>query len=114
MRVLTPQLKVIEEAHVLLGLQYKQIARALGADESTLHRWRAGETEPSRAYLARLEALEEFLRELFLTLRPDGARAWLEAPVPALEDRRPLDFLLEGHIEPLTRLLLRLNLGMSL
>jgi uncharacterized protein (DUF2384 family) len=109
-----PQLGVIEETHVLLGLQYKQIARVLGADESTLHRWRTGETEPSRAYLARLEALEEFLRELFLTLRPDGARAWLETPVPALEDRRPLDLLLEGRIEPLTRLLLRLNLGISL
>lgn len=114
MAVLVTQLKAVEEAHDSLGLSYKQVASTLGADESTLHRWRSGDTEPSPAYITRLGALEEFIEELFGTLRSEGARAWLEAEVPSLDGRRPIDLLLEGCIEPLTRILLRMNLGVSL
>lgn len=113
MAVVTRHLKPIEDAHTLLGLTYKQIAAALTADESTLHRWRGGEAEPSPVYVGRLEALREFVSELLDTVTAEGAREWLEADVPALDGERPLDLLARGRIEPLTRLLLRLNLGMS-
>jgi uncharacterized protein (DUF2384 family) len=108
---LAPQLQYIEEAHEALGLTWRQIAGALGADESTLHRWRSGESEPRSVYLRRMEALKEFQAELFAALRPEYAREWLSTPVPSLGGRRPIDLLLEGGIEPLTRIMMRLNLG---
>jgi uncharacterized protein (DUF2384 family) len=112
-RTLAAQLQHVESAHDGLGLTYKQIAAALGADESTLHRWRAGESAPRAVFLSRLDALHEMQEELLDTMQPDAARTWLQSPVAALDGRRPVDLLEDGRIEPLTRLLMRLNLGMS-
>lgn len=113
MTVLTRQLKPIEDAHDLLGLTYKEIAAALNADESTLHRWRSGEAEPTPVYLGRLEALGELVSELMGTVSREGAREWLRTEVPALDGETPRDLLRRGKIEPVTRVLLQLNLGIS-
>lgn len=113
MPVLARHLKPIEDAHDLLGLTYKQIASALDADESTLHRWRGGEAAPTPVYRGRIEALGEFVAELLGTVSREGARRWLETELPALDGEKPLDLLGRGKIEPLTRVLLQLNLGMS-
>jgi transcriptional regulator with XRE-family HTH domain len=113
MAVLTRQLKPIEDAHDLLGLTYKEIAAALSANESTLHRWRAGDAEPTPVYVGRLEALGEFVSELLGTVTREGARRWLDTAVPDLGGETPRDLLRCGKIEPLTRILLQLNLGMS-
>jgi transcriptional regulator with XRE-family HTH domain len=112
-RTLAPQLRYIDNVHDSLGLTYRQIAAALGADESTLHRWRSGDAAPRSVFLSRLEALHELRTELLDTLRPDAARDWLHREFPVLHGRRPIDLLAEGRIEPLTRLLLQMNLGHS-
>ena len=105
----------IEDAHNALGLTYRQIAAALGADESTLHRWRTGENEPSPVFAARLEALDDLLREMRRAFRnEDAARAWLESSSPALAGRRPIDLMLEGRIERVAAILLALNAGVTL
>lgn len=112
--VLARRLQAIEAAHDRLGLTYREVARALRADESTLHRWRGGETEPSPVFLDRLEALEEFLAEVARTFRSDeAALRWLDREVPALDGRTPRELLLAGRMERLTGLLLSLNLGMT-
>lgn len=110
---LATQLRYVEAAHEALGLTYRQIAAAIGADESTLHRWRSGESEPRSVFRSRMDALNEFQQELLDLVAPGAAREWLRTPVPALDDRRPLDLLEQGRIEPLTRLLMRMNLGIS-
>ena len=112
-QTLASQLRYVEDAHDALGLTYRQLAAALGADESTLHRWRAGESAPRSIFLSRMDALRELQQELLETMNADAARAWLQAPVPALDGRRPAELLESGRIEPLTRLLIRLNLGTS-
>jgi transcriptional regulator with XRE-family HTH domain len=56
-RTLASQLRYVEEAHDALGLTYRQLAAAIGADESTLHRWRSGESEPRSIFLSRMDAL---------------------------------------------------------
>jgi transcriptional regulator with XRE-family HTH domain len=112
-QTLASQLRYVEDAHDALGLTYRQIAAAVGADESTLHRWRSGESAPRSIFLSRMDALREFQQELLDTMNPDAARAWLHAPLPVLEGRAPLNLLQAGRIEPLTRLLIRLNLGTS-
>ena len=114
MAVLATHLKPIEDAHDVLGLTYKQIAAALHADESTLHRWRGGDAEPSHVYCGRLEALGELVSELLGTVTPEGARLWLATEIPALGGEKPVDILAGGRIEPLVRLLLQVNLGTSL
>src|SRR3954451_2770684 len=114
LRILPVQLDYVEEAHDVLGLTYNQIAAALGADESTLHRWRAGETEPRSVFLTRMEALHEVQTELLDALNPDNARKWLRQSVAVLSGRTPLSLLEEGKIEPVTRLLIQLNLGTSI
>jgi transcriptional regulator with XRE-family HTH domain len=112
MSVLRSELKAVEEAHDLLGLTYREIAAALKADESTLHRWRSAESDPSPIFLSRLESLEEFLRELEGTFRSwDAARRWLDREVEALAGRRPREVLLQGRLERVTGVLLSLNLG---
>ncbi|HEU4884341.1 MAG TPA: antitoxin Xre/MbcA/ParS toxin-binding domain-containing protein [Longimicrobium sp.] len=110
---LAPQLRYVEQAHDALGLTYRQLAAAIGADESTLHRWRSGESEPRSVFLSRMDALHEFQQELFDLVPPGTAREWLRAPMPALDGRRPVELLDEGRIETLTRLLMRMNLGTS-
>ena len=113
MAVASPHTRAIEDAHDYLGLSYQRIAKAIKADESTLHRWRSG-GEPSPVFAARLEALEELLAELRETFRQaDDARAWLEREVPALKDRRPIDLIDEGRLEVLTGILYALNSGMA-
>ncbi len=54
-----PHLEALEAAHRELGLSYDDIARALGANASSLHRWRAGDTGPSRVFRHGLAALAE-------------------------------------------------------
>lgn len=112
-QTLATQLRYVEDAHDVLGLTYRQIASAVGADESTLHRWRAGDSSPRSIFLSRMDALREFQQELLETMDSGAARAWLQTAVPALDGRTPFELLEQGRIEPLTRLLIRLNLGTS-
>lgn len=112
MATLTPALRAIEHGHDFLGLTYAELARAIKADESTLHRWRAGDTEPSPVFLDRLEALGEFLTELERTVKDAvTARYWLDRSIPALQGRTARALLLEGRIERLTAMLSGFNAG---
>ena len=114
MPVLPRRLRAVERAHQYLDLSYREVARLLRADESTLHRWRSGESEPSPVFLDRLESLGELLDELDRTFRDsEHARAWLQREVPELGGRRPWDLLSAGRIERVTAALLALNLGAS-
>jgi hypothetical protein len=106
-----PPLRIVEEAHEMLGMTYREIAASLGADESTLHRWRSGTSVPRPVFSSRMEALREMREELLSAMAPGAAAAWLRTPSDAFGGRPPADLLAEGRIEPVTRLLLRLNLG---
>ncbi len=107
-------LHAIDEAHDSLDFTFKQIARILRADESTLQRWRSGDTEPSPIFLSRLESLEELLAELRKTFRRvEAAKRWLNTKVPDFADQRPLDLLLGGRIERVTAGLQAFNTGMT-
>lgn len=106
-------LRTIEDVRSKLDLTYKQIAEVVAADESTLHRWRAQETEPSRAHLRTLMALRELMSELFRTFsNPSEAKDWLVTRNQGFGNRRPLEILLEGKIERLTASIIGFNLGM--
>lgn len=112
MATLVQELQTVELSHDALGLTYQEIARAIRADESTLHRWRSGDTEPSPVFLGRLDALGELLIELRRTFNDwDAARRWLDQSVPYLAGETPRAALLSGRVEKLTALLGALNAG---
>lgn len=105
----------IFEAKGYLGLSLKQIAQAVQADESTLHRWLSGMVTPSPVFLARLEALEVLGKEMRRTFRDEATpRARLGRSLPALEGKTPISLVLEDRSEVLTGMLYALNSGMSL
>jgi len=116
MATLAAELQIVEQIHEDLGIQLKQIAEIIGADESTLHRWLSGATPsgPRKIYRSRLRALREFydeLRSAFRTLA--AARRWLrEERVAAFRNRTPLELLLDGKLERVTGLLWNMNNGM--
>jgi putative toxin-antitoxin system antitoxin component (TIGR02293 family) len=104
---------LLDALHDEFGLPYRQVAQIIGANESTLHRWRSGDSAPSLAHERTLRALREFVaefRDMFGRATDDG-REWLVTSVPALGDREPLSLLVEGRVERVTALLGRGNRG---
>lgn len=116
MPTLIAELQIVEQVHEDLGIQLKQIASIVGADESTLHRWLSGTTPtgPRKVYRSRLAALQELyteLRDAFRTL--DASRRWLHEARPAgFGGRTPFEMLLDGKLERVTGLLWNMNNGM--
>ena len=112
----TAQLQIVQQVHKDLGIQLKQVATIIGADESTLHRWLNGTTPngPRKVYLSRLATLQEFYTELhdsFATL--GAARHWLhETRLAAFGNHTPFEALLAGKLERVTGLLWNMNNGM--
>jgi PAS domain S-box-containing protein len=88
----------VARARVVLGLRYGDVAHALGVDESTLHRWRAGAGRRSAVAGRALDALADLLDALALRC-PDAeaARAWLDAPNPRCDGEPPRALLLAGR-----------------
>lgn len=116
MAVLSAELQIVDQVHEDLGLQLKQIAAIIGADEGTLHRWISGATPsgPRKIYRSRLAALAEFYTELRAAFRTvEVARQWVHEHHPeAFGGRTPLEMLVGGKMERVTGLLWNLNHGM--
>jgi hypothetical protein len=108
-RTVQNELEIVELTHRDLGLQYKQIARIVGADESTLHRWMSGTTPsgPRQVYRSRLAALRELYDELRAAFRSfEAARKWFwEDRPPSFRGATPAELVLDGRIERVTGLL---------
>lgn len=97
----------IERAHRALNLTYSEIARALSANSSTLHRWRSGASTPTGVFRTRCTALRDLVDVLEQVYRnPAEARDWLEQPLNPLDGKTPREVLLAGRPDLLTGLLL--------
>jgi hypothetical protein len=103
----------VELARSVLGLDYGTIARAVNADESTLYRWRQGQS-PTAVYLSRLERLDDLVREIQRTMRPEAIHDWLDRSISALGGETPRGMILEGRSETVLGMLIALNAGFSL
>lgn len=99
-------LEVVERAHEVLGLTYKEIARVIAADESSLHRWRRGDASPSPVFRRQLAALGRCLDLMERAFGDwEAARAWLDTDCKGLDGARPAQVLLAGEIDRVTPLL---------
>jgi|HubBroStandDraft_6_1064221.scaffolds.fasta_scaffold986553_2 hypothetical protein len=112
MATLIRELGALEALHEQFGFTYGELAQALNTSESTVHRWRAQQTEPTPVYMARLEALGAFLRELMSLFKDrNDASRWIREKMPVLKGRSPQELILAGHVDRVTGVLYAINAG---
>jgi transcriptional regulator with XRE-family HTH domain len=98
----------LQQANSKLKLHWRELADICGVNESTLSRWRGGESVPraiARTRLIQLGELLELLRRAFNG--PDLARQWLRDSKPNSFGGKatPLDVMREGRIDRVLALL---------
>lgn len=100
-------LQALEQMRDKLHLEWSDLAATFGVDQSTLYRWRHGESAPRPLAVSRLAQLDELgamLPRLFAG--PDLARAWLTTTTPEmLGGATPLDVMRSGRIDRVLTLL---------
>ena len=90
----------IQRANEILGLNFTEVAEALGVHRQTVFRYRKLETVPSAEVQERLAKIREIaylLSEVFID--DEAQLEWLYSPVPLLRDRRPLDLIRKGKFD---------------
>jgi uncharacterized protein (DUF2384 family) len=81
------------------------IAAATGAKPSTLRGWLAGRSEPTGARAERLIELAEMIKRLTLVVRPASIPVWLQRPILALDDEKPIELIARGEYRKVTKLI---------
>jgi transcriptional regulator with XRE-family HTH domain len=95
----------IEAAHIQQTghLSVADLARATGADETTVRAWLRGSRSPSGARAERLAELSSIVERLARVMRPDYIPVWMRKPVPLLDDEKPLDVIATGDYRRVSR-----------
>ncbi len=94
-----------QRVHQTAGLSDRMIAAATGAQPSTVRGWLAGRSEPSGARAERLIELAELTRRLGQVVRPEAIGVWLNRPVMALDDEKPIELIARGEYKRVARLI---------
>ncbi len=71
------------------------VARVLGTSARSVARWAEG-ASPRRDNEERLLELKAVVDALRQVMRDEPARLWLRSPVPALDYRKPIEFVEQG------------------
>lgn len=79
-----------------LGFPEAEIATGAAAGKSTVRAWTAGTREPTGERRTRLIELVAMAERLERVMEPDYIAIWLSKPVPALDDRKPVDLIGRG------------------
>lgn len=91
---------VHDEAH----LSSDDIATATGAAPSTARAWVALKRIPSGARAKRIAELSSLSERLLRVMDPEYIPVWMNKPVPALDDRKPLELISEGEYLQVARI----------
>jgi DNA-binding transcriptional regulator YiaG len=105
---LADQLNRLRERVPLSALE---VARATGADETTVREWFDRKAAPIGASASRLAELIAVVDEMALNVKADSIPPWLGHPVPALHGRAPADVIAGGGYEELMGLAVGLSAG---
>jgi uncharacterized protein (DUF2384 family) len=79
------------------------IARATGADETTVRAWLRDKRSPSGTYAERLAELSSIVERLVRVMQPTYVPVWMRKPVPLLDDDKPLDVIAAGDYRRVSR-----------
>ena len=96
-----------EAAHIhkIGHLTVPDIARATGANETTVRAWLRDDRSPSGAYAERLAELSSIVERLVRVMQPTYVPVWMRKPVPLLDDDKPLDVIAAGDYRRVSRVL---------
>jgi transcriptional regulator with XRE-family HTH domain len=86
-------------------LSAADIARATGANETTVRAWLRGARSPSGDRAERLGELSAIVERLARVMQPAYVPVWMRKPVPLLDDDKPLDVIAAGDYRRLSRVL---------
>jgi uncharacterized protein (DUF2384 family) len=76
------------------------IAKATGAQPSTVRDWFAGRSSPTGKRAERLIELSEMTDRLARVMKAEYIPVWLQRPVPVLDDEKPIELLARGDYRP--------------
>jgi len=91
--------------HDLGHLSDREIARATGAAPSTVREWLARRSAPSGVRAERLVELSSLVERLARVIRPTYIPVWLNKPIPALDDDKPIERIASGDYRSVARLI---------
>jgi transcriptional regulator with XRE-family HTH domain len=90
-------------------LSDRDIARATGAGASTVGAWVRGTREPSGLRAERLAELAAMVERLVRVVQPEYVPVWLNKPVPALDDQKPLEVIAAGGYRQVAKVISELE-----
>lgn len=103
--VVSPLLEEAQQVHEVAGLSDRAISAATGAKPSTVRGWLAGRSEPTGVRAERLIELSEMVRRLARVVRPESIAVWLQRPIIALEDEKPIELIARGEYRRVAKLI---------
>lgn len=92
-----------------LGIGTVDIAVAVGAQPATVNAWARATRRPTGTKRTRFLELVSLIDRLERVMAASYVPLWLLKPVPALDDRRPLDLLARGRYRDVSRLVTELE-----
>ena len=85
------------EAALLTRPSSEDIAAATGAAPSTARAWVALKRIPSGKRAQRIAELSSISERLLRVMDPEYIPVWMNKPVPALDDRKPIELISVGE-----------------
>ena len=92
-----------------LGIESADIARATGAAKATVNAWIRATRRPAAEHRDRLMELVAVVDRLAEVMDDDQVALWLQKPLPALRDARPLDAIAHGKYRDVSRVVAELE-----
>jgi transcriptional regulator with XRE-family HTH domain len=86
-------------------LSDREIARATGAAPSTVREWLSQRRSPTGARAERLAELSSIVERLAVVIRPSYIPVWMNKPLPALNDDKPIDRIASGDYRAVAQLI---------
>jgi len=108
MSVASPYAEEVKRVRAL-GVETADIARATGAAMATVTSWLRSERQPRAAYRDRLMELVAIVDRLSQAMDGQYVALWLNKPLPALGDERPLIALGKGRYRAVSKLVAELE-----
>ncbi len=93
------------------NLSDSDVARATGAERSTVGSWLRRERRPSGERARRIAELSAIVERLSRVISPDYIPVWLNKPFAELDDEKPLDVIGRGEYRRVAKIIGQLEIG---
>jgi uncharacterized protein (DUF2384 family) len=92
-----------------IGIETGDIAQVAGAEKGTVTAWARADRRPAGEYRKRLLELVSLIERLSRVMDQGYIPLWLNKPLPALDDKRPIEALAKGRYREVSRLVSELE-----